>query len=109
MTSRPRPRSAPIRRALGREDGLAAVELALALPFLALLLVGLVDIGTVVYQQMQLAAAARAGAELGFLGGTDPDRVARSGPRSRPRRRRLRVARGRSRSSCAANVPAGSR
>ncbi|MEJ5233280.1 MAG: TadE/TadG family type IV pilus assembly protein [Geminicoccaceae bacterium] len=76
MTSRPRPRGAPTRRALGREDGLAAVELALALPFLALLLVGLVDIGTVVYHQMQLAAAARAGAELGLLGGTDPDRVA---------------------------------
>jgi len=69
MTASPRdrrPGGAPARA--GSEDGIAAVELALALPFLVLLLIGLVDVGTLAYSHMQLAAAARAGTQIGLVG-----------------------------------------
>ena len=44
-------------------SGVAAVELALVTPFLALLLVGVIDFGLAWSQQMALSNAARAGAQ----------------------------------------------
>ncbi len=43
--------------------GAAAIELALILPMLLMMLVGAVDFGLVIHQKMQLAHAVRAGAQ----------------------------------------------
>lgn len=48
--------------------GAALLELAVAIPFLLLLVVGTVDFGRAFYQGMALAHAARAGAEYGAQG-----------------------------------------
>jgi Flp pilus assembly protein TadG len=50
--------------------GAAAVELALILPFLVLLLMGVFDFGTVTYTLMQVTAAAHAGALYAFANPT---------------------------------------
>ena len=51
-------------RRLGRcRRGTSSVELALVLPFLALLVVAMIDYGTVINYKMQLANAVRAGTQ----------------------------------------------
>ena len=52
-------------RLRGRK-GAAVVELALVLPILMAMLVGMIDLGLVIYEQMKLANAARAGAQYAF-------------------------------------------
>lgn len=47
------------------QSGAAAVELALTLPFLLLLVIGVVDYGRAFYTSITVANAARAGAEYG--------------------------------------------
>jgi len=58
-----------IRRLLGERSGAAAVELALALPFLAAVLLPMVDIGMAAYQQMAVDDAAQAGAAYALVHG----------------------------------------
>jgi Flp pilus assembly protein TadG len=52
------------------EDGAAAVELALVLPVLLLLVFGVIDFGRALQQQMQLTEAVREAARVGALNGT---------------------------------------
>ena len=68
LTTRPGPAAAP-RRARG-EDGAAAVELAIVLPLLLLLVFGIIDMGRLLQQQIQLTEAVREGARIGALGGS---------------------------------------
>ena len=67
LRARPaRPKGAP-RRFLRDRSGVAAVELALATPFLVLLAVGVVDFGLAWNQQMALSNAVRAGAQYAIV------------------------------------------
>ena len=49
------------------ERGTALLEAALALPVLVLLILGMVDVGLLVFQSTQVGAAAREGARAGIL------------------------------------------
>jgi hypothetical protein len=51
-------------RFLTDRAGVVAVEFALAAPLLILLLLGLVNVGTVYFHRLQLTAAVKAGADL---------------------------------------------
>ena len=51
-----------------REKGQALVEMALILPFLLVLLVGMVELGVALQRQMIVVNAAREGARLGAFG-----------------------------------------
>ena len=53
-----------------RERGAAAVEFALILPVLLILVGGVIDFGRLYYTQIQLANAARDGVRLAALGAT---------------------------------------
>lgn len=55
-----------LKRLLRCESGTSLVELAIALPFLAMLLVGLIDVGRFAYYSILAANAARAGAQYGM-------------------------------------------
>lgn len=68
---RPSPRT-PSRRRWG-DQGAAAVELALVLPVLLLLVLGVIDFGRALQQQMLLTEAVREGARVGALNGTATD------------------------------------
>jgi Flp pilus assembly protein TadG len=57
-------------RLLQRTEGLAAVEFAMILPLLLLLVCGIMDFGHVYYQLHTLNEAARVGARLAAVGGT---------------------------------------
>lgn len=63
-TARPKP---GLRRFLTATSGVAAVELALATPFLVALAVGVVDFGLAWNRQMSLANAVRAGAQYAIV------------------------------------------
>lgn len=53
-------------RLLGCRDGVGAVEFALMLPILVLLLAGVADFGLAVNEKMRLVSAARAGAQAAY-------------------------------------------
>nr|WP_300151844.1 TadE/TadG family type IV pilus assembly protein [Propionicimonas sp.] len=57
------------------ERGAAALEFAIVLPVLLLLLVGIVDFGMVMGAQTQVANAAREGARAGALTGKRPQAI----------------------------------
>jgi len=62
-----------VRRRRHPERGAAAVEMALVLPVLLFLLMGMIDFGRAYNAQIQLSAAAREGVRLASLNGTaDP-------------------------------------
>lgn len=67
--SRARPRSRPARRLLG-ERGAAAVEFALVIPVLLLLLLGIMEVSAAFNTQATLSAAAREGARSMVTSGT---------------------------------------
>jgi len=50
-----------------RQKGIAAVEYALVLPFLSLLLFGIIDFGTALYNREVLTNASREGARAGII------------------------------------------
>jgi len=50
-----------------RQKGIAAVEYALVLPFLTLLLFGIIDFGTALYNREVLTNASREGARAGII------------------------------------------
>lgn len=54
-----------------REDGAAAVEFALVLPLLLLLVSAIIDFGRIYFEQSTLSGAAREGVRLVALGKTD--------------------------------------
>ena len=54
------------RMSSGNEHGTAAVEFALLLPLLVLLLFGIVEFGLALYRQQVLATASREGARVGI-------------------------------------------
>lgn len=54
------------------EAGAAAVEFALVLPLLAVLLFGIIDFGRMFWEQVTLTSAAREGVRVLALGETDP-------------------------------------
>lgn len=56
-------------RAAARESGAAAVELALVLPILLVLVFGIIDFGRAYNAQISLTQAAREGARVRALGG----------------------------------------
>ena len=58
--------SRPLCRAV---DGVSAIEFAFVAPMLALLLIGLIDFGVGLWDQMQVSNAAAAGAEYAFIHG----------------------------------------
>lgn len=62
-----------IRQRWGNEAGGAAVEFALILPILILMLAGIADLGKMVYVRSVLESAARAGAQASFA---DPSATA---------------------------------
>ncbi len=55
------------------ERGQALLEMALVLPILILLLLGVVELGQVTYSYITVNNAARAGARVASVGGTDSD------------------------------------
>jgi Flp pilus assembly protein TadG len=55
----------------GRERGAAAVEFALVLPLLLVLLLGIIDFGLYFYNDLQLTHVARDAARYLSVGGTD--------------------------------------
>ncbi|WP_164549761.1 TadE/TadG family type IV pilus assembly protein [Altericroceibacterium xinjiangense] len=59
-------------------SGVAAVELALLLPFLVLLLAGLIDYSRLIVTGMQVRSAAQAGADYALLHGWDQDGITQS-------------------------------
>ena len=64
------PRRVRLRRALvGDRQGTAAVEFALLVPLLVALAIGTVDYGALIYQIMQVNAAAHAGAQYAIRNG----------------------------------------
>jgi Flp pilus assembly protein TadG len=62
-----------MRSKLRREDGAAAVEFALIVGLLAILVFGLLEYGLAFWQVQNLRAAAREGARVAAVGGTDAD------------------------------------
>jgi Flp pilus assembly protein TadG len=62
-----------VRRNLQREDGAAAVEFALIVGLLAILVFGLLEYGLAFWQVQNLRAAAREGARVAAVGGDDAD------------------------------------
>src|SRR2546427_12684402 len=63
-----------IRQRLGREDGAAAVEFALIIGVLAMLIFGMLQFGLTFFELQNLRAAAREGGRLGAVGAT-PDAI----------------------------------
>ncbi len=59
------------RKILGRRQGQATVELALIIPVLLLLVLGIFELGRLLNALMTLQHAVREGARLGTLGATD--------------------------------------
>ena len=66
-----------MRTKLGREDGAAAVEFALIVGVLAMLLFGMLQFGVAFFQLQNLRAASREGARIGAVDGTVSDIQAR--------------------------------
>ncbi len=62
----------------GRDRGAAAVEFALVLPLLLLLVFGIIDFGRALDAQITLTQAAREGVRLAALGYSDADVEART-------------------------------
>jgi Flp pilus assembly protein TadG len=60
----------------GSDQGAAAVEFALVLPLLLMLVFGIIDFGRMLTAKEQLAQAARAAAQAQLVGGS-PDQAAR--------------------------------
>jgi Flp pilus assembly protein TadG len=56
-------------RLLRHRGGAAGVEFALLLPTLVILLIGALDVGTLTFQEMQVTAAAHAGAQYALRNG----------------------------------------
>ena len=55
------------------DKGQSVVELALTLPVLLIIMVGLVELGSILFSQMTVTNAAREGARFGVAGATDND------------------------------------
>jgi len=60
-----------IRRFAQDRRALAGVEFALTAPILAILMVGAVDVGTLVYNRMDTTSSIQSGAQYFMSGGTD--------------------------------------
>lgn len=60
-------------RSVHGDDGAAAVEMAIVLPVLLLIVFGIIDLGRLMNQQIQLTEAAREGARVGAVNGTVAD------------------------------------
>ena len=76
---RRRASSGPLRRLLARaagdEAGVAAVEFAMLVPVLVLMVMATADIGLGIYRKMQVEQAAQAGAEWAIRNGFDADGI----------------------------------
>jgi Flp pilus assembly protein TadG len=66
-------------RAKGRDRGAAAIEMALVLPLLLLVLGGIIDFGRLFGAQMTITQASREGARIKALGLSDSDMNTRVG------------------------------
>jgi Flp pilus assembly protein TadG len=60
-------------RLLRRTEGATAVECAIVLPFLLLLICGIIDFGNLYYQSHTVNEAAREGARVAAVGGTSQE------------------------------------
>lgn len=72
-----------LRRLHRRQDGAAAVEFALVVPVLILLVVGIIEFAWAFNQQIEMTSAAREGARYMAIHYTDPDAVAATRQRVR--------------------------
>ncbi len=61
---------------LRSQRGQAVVEFALILPILLLLVFGIIEFGRIFYSYLEVTQAAREGARLGAVGGSDQEIVA---------------------------------
>jgi Flp pilus assembly protein TadG len=68
----------PLDRSEERDRGAAAVEFALVLPLLLLLVFGIFDAGRMLNMQLALTQAAREGVRVAALGGSAADATARA-------------------------------
>lgn len=66
------------RRRPGRDDGAAAVEFALVLPILLLVVFGIIDFGRAWNMQLALTQGAREGVRVSALGGTSAEATTRT-------------------------------
>lgn len=64
------------RRLLLASDGVSALEFALVAPFLALLVIGIVDFGIALWRQTEVGGAANAGAEYAAIHGWNQSAIA---------------------------------
>lgn len=60
-----------------RERGAVAVEMAIVLPLLLLIIAGMIDLGRLFYVQTMVTNASREGARMKSLGYTDADAITR--------------------------------
>jgi len=77
LPARPAHRKPAIHEGHGRrrhDSGTAAVEMALVLPLLLLLIFGIIDFGRMLNKQIAITAAAQEGARVAALGGDREDR-----------------------------------
>lgn len=72
MNTHPIARTASFARA---EGGNSAVEFALVAPLLAILLIGIADVGKIGFERTDMYSAARSGAQYFMAGGSDFDRA----------------------------------
>jgi Flp pilus assembly pilin Flp len=70
-------RAKRIAKAFARaRGGVAAVEFGMIAPILAILLIGVIDVGMIAYERVDMSQAIRAGAQYFMAGGSDFDRAA---------------------------------
>jgi Flp pilus assembly protein TadG len=67
--------SVSLDRGLKKEDGVALVELALILPFLILIIMGIFDLGWAIYAKNTIAMSAREGARKGIISGNSDSTI----------------------------------
>lgn len=65
-----------VRNAAGDQRGVAAVEFAILIPLLSLMVVSVTDIGLALYRKMQVENAAQAGAQYAIARGFDTNGIA---------------------------------
>lgn len=63
----------PVRKVIKDKRGQALVELALVLPLLILIIIGMMEFGRIFHSYLLITNAAREGARLGVVGETDSE------------------------------------
>lgn len=64
-----------MKRALSQDEGTSSAEFALVVPVMAILFIGLIDVGSLAWTALQVQAAARAGTASALLHGYDDELI----------------------------------